>query len=215
MILYHAELEGPLPTFVFQKLCSSIPENWKRKVLAFTRWEDAHLSLMGKLLLKQGLDEIGNGQFSLNDVKYSEFGKPFIDGCFDFSISHSERRVVCLFSSKIENQVGVDIEYIKTIDLEDYASVFNKSEWLTIKQSEHSLREFYSCWTKKEAIVKAIGCGLNFPLQEINTANQTDIVLNEKVLFIQEINCFDKYALSMASSECFHATVQLRKAFFL
>jgi len=214
MILYYTSIDTPLPAREFQELCSVIPEIWRRKIFAFARWKDAHLSLFGKLLLKQGLEDIWDDQFELNDIQYTEFGKPYLAGCSDFSISHSERTVVCLFSERTDERIGIDIEFIKPIDLDDYASIFSKEEFQVIKKSDRFLEDFYSCWTKKEAIVKAVGCGLDFPLSEINTMSKVDVQVRDSFFYIREMKCFDAYALSLASSHHFNDAIDLRRISF-
>jgi len=64
--------------------------------------------------------------------------------------------------------VGIDVELVR--DIEDAAAVVERffcpeeiSEWTALDRSRRT-RAFFDCWTRKEAYVKAVGSGLQIPL---------------------------------------------------
>ena len=65
--------------------------------------------------------------------------------------------------------MGVDIEYVnKDFDYNEIlSSVFNKSEIHKVFNSNKKQRTFYKLWTRKEAIVKATGKGIDDHFPEI------------------------------------------------
>src|SRR4030095_15325835 len=145
----------------FFKYLNLFPVEIKNKILRFKRWEDRHASLYGKLLLKKGLEELALDA-GLFDLKYTQYGRPYIEHGADFNISHSTSYVVCALST--DGKIGIDIEEIKAIPINDFKEEFSKEEWRMITASDDKYFWFYYYWTAKEAVIKAEGKGLNFPL---------------------------------------------------
>jgi 4'-phosphopantetheinyl transferase len=142
---------------------------------------------------------MGLAQYSLEDLKYTEFQKPYFatSSAIDFNISHSGNYVVCALSET--SCLGVDVEWIKPMPIDDFQENFSEQEWNAIQQSKDTFRAFYSNWTQKEAFLKALGVGLNLPLDEIFFTNQK-IVWEGKAWFSQEIVLDDEYVCHLVSS---------------
>src|SRR4051794_32137156 len=107
----------------FFEYLNLVPEEIKNRILRLKRWEDRQASLYGKLLLKKGLKELGLDS-SLVDLKYTPYGRPYIEHNPDFNISHSTRYVVCAISTN--SKIGIDIEEIKATPLDDFNEQFSK-----------------------------------------------------------------------------------------
>jgi 4'-phosphopantetheinyl transferase len=96
-----------------------------------------------------------------------EFGKPEIcGGGLHVNVSHSHG--VALLGFCREQPVGVDVEKMDpAVPLDRLAEqVFSSSELRRFRALpvQEKLRGFYTCWTRKEAFIKATGRGLDFPL---------------------------------------------------
>jgi 4'-phosphopantetheinyl transferase len=62
----------------------------------FVRWQDKHLHLFGRLLLLNGIKNLGFDTKLINEIKYTLNQKPFIEGVqVDFNITHSGNYVLC------------------------------------------------------------------------------------------------------------------------
>lgn len=90
-------------------------------------------------------------------------GKPALaSGEVQFNLSHTGDNAVLAVS---ENSVGVDIEQIRTVtDLGSLAArVFSGRELPRFAGFQDSRRHaaFFSCWSRKEAILKEMGTGLS------------------------------------------------------
>ncbi len=93
-------------------------------------------------------------------------GKPFLE-CVDaphFNLSHSgdlAALAVC-----VDHPVGIDIETIRPIKEEIAERFFSPEEAraLSALPAAEQMAGFFRCWTRKEAVVKARGGGLNIPL---------------------------------------------------
>ena len=110
---------------------------------------------------------------------YAKYGKPLVaesPAQIHFNVSHSEERALYAISGK--HPVGVDIEYLNR-DIEYHGLArrfFSHNEWAALESLPDSSRKraFFACWTRKEAIVKAIGDGLSLPLDRFEVAIAPD-----------------------------------------
>ena len=164
-ILFYTIFTECLPEEIFSGKLKQLPLAQASKIRRFRCWEDAHASLFGKLLLLKGLKEFGISS-ALTDMKFNEYGKPYFENCpVSFNISHSSNCVVCVVSNDTQS-IGIDIEEIKFIDINELKSVWNKEEWDRIRNSD--IEMFYQFWTRKEAIIKAEGKGFSIDLTDID-----------------------------------------------
>jgi 4'-phosphopantetheinyl transferase len=97
---------------------------------------------------------------------YSSYGKPSLEAQFaqsglHFNVSHSGE--LALFAFSKEYEVGVDIECIRDdIEFDQIAhTLFSPSEQRSLNSlsTMDKIKGFYSCWTRKEAFIKARGQG--------------------------------------------------------
>jgi 4'-phosphopantetheinyl transferase len=99
------------------------------------------------------------------ELVYGPHGKPRLaQGNLHFSVSHCDDVALFGFSSA---EIGVDIEPLRSIAGADAiaASVFSPRE-----RADCAAHGFLYCWTRKEALAKAIGKGLSAAPREIDTA---------------------------------------------
>jgi 4'-phosphopantetheinyl transferase len=111
---------------------------------------------------------------------YKAFGKPELSpefgGRLRFNLSHSAG--LALIAIAADSNVGVDLEYIQAqSDYEEIARCFFSAAEVhqLIAFPDHlSAKAFTSCWTKKEAYLKACGDGLAIPLNRFSVPLATD-----------------------------------------
>jgi 4'-phosphopantetheinyl transferase len=99
-------------------------------------------------------------------------GKPRLaDGDLRFNLAHSGELALIAFTRDCE--IGVDLELVRPIEraLEIAARNFHPAELAAIRDAsaEELAATFFRCWTRKEAVLKAVGLGLIHPLDELNT----------------------------------------------
>ncbi len=106
---------------------------------------------------------------------YGEQGKPFLaastgaDG-LQFNVSHAHGAALLAFCRG--TAVGVDVEKIRP--LSDAAAVaarfFSERENRAFNAVPPDRQEeaFFTCWTRKEAFIKAVGEGLSYPLSQFD-----------------------------------------------
>jgi len=156
LTIYQADTKRFQGKKSLEKLLKELPLNMHKKALRYKFEEDAYNFVVGRLLLKKGLEELVMGD-KLQQITYQNSGKPYLDDV-SFNISHSGNKVVCVLSTK--GEVGVDIEKIKEVKLEDFEAWFTKMEWTEINNAPSPLQKFYWYWTRKESIIKALGVTL-------------------------------------------------------
>ncbi len=148
-----------------------LPSALQQAALRKKQWIDRQLSIGGKLLLVEVLKLLGKENISLNDLKYNAHHRPYFETGIDFNIAHSGSMVVCCATTG--GQIGIDIEQIKSIDLADYTDYFTPNEWGIINSYPDKFEGFYDFWTRKEAVLKAIGTGFHTPLSSVDVADDT------------------------------------------
>jgi 4'-phosphopantetheinyl transferase len=103
---------------------------------------------------------------------YSELKKPYLaDTDLQFNVSHSHDAAVFAFTR--EFPLGVDIEKIEPTFKESVAErYFSTHEFAQLMRlpKEAQIPGFYRIWSRKEALVKALGSGLHFPLKLFSVA---------------------------------------------
>ncbi|MBO1051683.1 MAG: 4'-phosphopantetheinyl transferase superfamily protein [Dolichospermum sp. DET73] len=151
------------------------------------------------------------GQYLGIDPKQVEFeyqprGKPllaakFADQGLLFNLSHSQDLALCGVS--YQNQIGVDLEYIRTMsDLEGLAKRFFSSreyEHLRLISPQEQQQIFFRYWTCKEAYLKATGDGL-VELEEIEislTPNQPSQLLVSGDWNLRELTPAENFAAAV------------------
>ncbi len=104
-----------------------------------------------------------------------------------FNLSHSHDMIILALT--LEGEIGADIEYMRPIgDIDSIAQQFFSPEEYTNLVSlpeEQKIAAFYTCWSRKEAVIKASGLGLAMPLDsfsvslQANTSRQTVCVFTD------------------------------------
>jgi 4'-phosphopantetheinyl transferase len=152
---------------------SELPEVKQRQIKKLRQPRDQILSLAGLQLLKRSIPDFSLKPFSLADIQFPDKSKPMIPGDIDFNISHSGDMVCCVVSNEVK--VGIDIELHRPV----YGATMKKFLALNKKAAdENEIKEFFSIWTKKEAIIKAANYGSIY--------NMDNIILNQAGGYYQD-----------------------------
>ena len=127
--------------------------------------------------------------------------KPFIknpETSVRFNISHSGQWVVIALSNE---ELGIDIE---KIDMSfDYINLleehFTQAEQEFIADAEIPAAAFYYLWTRKEALIKAIGTGLQDSLKEVSALDEVVFPhMSEKKWKIKSFSLRSDYPVALA-----------------
>ena len=111
------------------------------------------------------------------EFSYGKRGKPalgarFADCRLCFNVSHSED--VAVYGFALDREIGVDVEAVRELpDADEIAarcfSLRENEAYLALSPPERPLG-FFNCWTRKEALIKALGEGLSHPLEHFDVS---------------------------------------------
>lgn len=157
--------------------------------------------------------EPGDIEFAITPDK-----KPFLKQPFDtlhYNMSHSENYALIAIAS---SELGVDVE--KTDNLFNWEDIllsnFGKDEIAWVKQSKMPKESFYLLWTRKEALAKAIGKGLQDDLSVFPSLEGVHNLNNSNEFFTSswEVSSF-KIDNCNVGSIAYHPAIIDRKFFDL
>jgi 4'-phosphopantetheinyl transferase len=106
-------------------------------------------------------------------LTYGKHGKPALDPSDNppglcFNVSHSGG--LALFAVARGREVGVDVERLRALPRAERIAerFFSAPETTALKAvpAERRIEAFFTCWTRKEAYIKARGDGLAHPLNQ-------------------------------------------------
>jgi 4'-phosphopantetheinyl transferase len=106
--------------------------------------------------------------------RYGARGKPDLSDPWrksqiQFNISDSHEMALCALAR--HRELGVDLEYLeRPSDFDSLAAHFFAPREVGALRSlpeERRVEAFFNCWTRKEAVLKAVGVGLSMPLNRL------------------------------------------------
>ncbi|QSB25097.1 4'-phosphopantetheinyl transferase superfamily protein [Flavobacterium sp. CLA17] len=201
--IYYSYLSGENHESILKNNLLHFSEEYQHKIKRFRRWQDAQLSLLGRILLFKGMKELGLSYPRDKKVHYTRYNKPYFeDHVIQFNISHSGEIVVCAITDATE--IGIDIEIITDVAIDDFKIQMTKNEWNKISNSNDQKNAFFEYWTQKEAVIKAHGHGLTIPLQSFEIIDNQTRIQGEK-FYLKEIKIDEKYKCTISSKTTMNA----------
>lgn len=163
---------------------SRLPADMRPALERYHRWQDRQNALAARFLLLQGLRERNLGMTDLLNLQRTETGKPFLKKGPAFNISHTDGLTLCAFVDT--GDVGIDVERVRPVPFDDFATVFSTIEWQQIHASPQPMRTFFEFWTMKESVMKLDGRGLQLDPLCINIRDG-NACLDNTPLFTQAL----------------------------
>jgi 4'-phosphopantetheinyl transferase len=139
----------------------------------FHRDADRHRSIAARAGLRRVLAEaLGRHPAEITLVAGAA-GKPALaDGAIEFNVSHSGRFVLIALSETAP--LGIDVEEIRAMPDRDAIArrYFHRGEVADLRSLDEpaATLAFFRCWTRKEAVSKALGLGLGLALDSYRVA---------------------------------------------
>ena len=130
-------------------------------------------TLLGLLLVEQGMRMFGHDDFSLQQIIYQANGKPVSNCPVKFNISHSGNRVVCVFSDR--QDVAIDVEKYRPLRQS------LKQRYLDNIDSD---RKALQGWTAREAMVKLV--------DYLSISDIPHMKLHDARISVAGISCYSK-----------------------
>lgn len=144
----------------------------KSKAERFKSESDYNCFVSVHALLRVELSKLLGAKAKSIKINESEFGKPYICGTdLPFSLSRT-KNLFAFVVGHSKQFLGIDIEQIKPeIDFltisHNYFNVREQKLILSFNDIADQKRTFFEIWTRKEALLKAIGIGINTELSKV------------------------------------------------
>ncbi|HEY9863279.1 MAG TPA: 4'-phosphopantetheinyl transferase superfamily protein [Candidatus Obscuribacterales bacterium] len=183
--IWQTNLTGSPEYLEFYQSILADPELKRVRQFKFPRDQQAFMIARG--ILRIILSHYLNLSPEQIKFKYSSKGKPSLDQDpppLHFNLSHTNGKAI--YAIAMEENIGIDIEYIREIEVISLAKRFfceSEYRWLNSLDSEAQYAAFFRLWTCKEAYLKATGEGL-VGLQEVEIFTPLDS--NLKILKISQ-----------------------------
>lgn len=183
--LYRADNNSAWSNDTLQHMLALLPLALQEKALAYKSWQQRQARILGKHLLLDLLLYF-KVKYTLAQLKYTPQHKPCftlnLEPDFDFSIAHAGEIVAC--AATLNAKIGLDIEKTQAINLEDYREQLTDNEWQFIQNADDSTTAFYHIWTRKEALLKAIGRGIETNFNSIDVTENSVFTEGKEYTFI-------------------------------
>jgi 4'-phosphopantetheinyl transferase len=156
-----------------------------------------------KILLRRILIGFGHPETILNEMEFSEHGKPVIPSFSgDFNISHSENLIALIVADK--PVVGIDIEKIRPVNPAGFINFFTKEEWQRIIHSKENENILLRLWTIKEALLKARSTGFSAGVENLHidySRNTASFIQDNNTLYWNYIDSYSEYIICYATCQ--------------
>lgn len=190
---------------VYQHFRSQVSIKRRQKCDSFVRREDSCRGVLGEMLITQLASNHTSRTVSPEDIRVTDQGKPYFSiPDFHFNISHSGSWIIGAVDSQ---EIGIDIERKRPIDSSMITLLHPEEErYVRSGVSSHEIEHrFFRIWTLKEAYIKAIGTGVETPLQSFCCLPQSDgsVQLSAPNLpekYIRKFSIDNKYSCAICTA---------------
>lgn len=150
-------------------------ETARAERLVFER--DRHRFIVARGRLREILARVTKREPEALRFSYAAHGKPSLEGCAEkFNLTHSQSTAALGITRA--HEIGVDVECVRPLKEDIAGRFFSPAEVAALRALPADLQTeaFFRCWTRKEAVVKAIGDGLSHPLDSFDVSLASDEV---------------------------------------
>lgn len=174
-----------------------VPKKIQERIQKKKRPTKQAISLAAYILLQEALQEEMN--IGLNEITFLPSGKPiFRDHSIHFNISHCNNLIGVALTK--EGAIGLDIEAFREFEsVETAFSFFSTVEQKAICTAPNPNIKLIELWSKKEALVKAVG-GKMFDMAAHTDVRTATSYWNNKPYYFQAISYDFKGFIWLASS---------------
>lgn len=167
-----------------EAFASALPADEQERARRYLRSEDQARYVVARTLTRQVCSTHMGTEPQTVIFRQSPSGKPYLpqgepslEGRLEFNVSHSGNCVLLAWT--VCGPVGVDVEVMAPVRQTPFSelarTVFSPEECRVLASVKPSETEatFYRIWVRKEAVLKAEGCGVGGPMQAFSVATVT------------------------------------------
>lgn len=165
------------PVSLVEELMQTLSPDERTRAEGFRFEQDRRWFILRRGLLRAILGcylDINPGQlqFCYGDHGKPSVVEPFYGTGLSFSVSHSHG--LALYAVGSGREMGIDIERVHPLPeaerlADQFFSVWENTVFGELPLDKR-LQAFFSCWTRKEAFLKATGYGLAWPLKSFSVS---------------------------------------------
>jgi 4'-phosphopantetheinyl transferase len=162
------------PSSRLERFEEILSDDERARAARFIFARDRNRFVVGRGILRELLGGLLCADPARLAFAYGEHGKPRLAApvagrSLHFNLAHSDALAVYLVSA--QNPVGIDVERVRPLrDADDIAARFfsepEHAEWGALPAGRQT-EAFFEWWTRKEALLKAVGEGLGGSLNQI------------------------------------------------
>lgn len=164
-----------MDTTNIHSLHQTLSADEQQRAALFHFQKDREHFIVARGLLREILSRYLNQKPNDISFYYNQHGKPALhthgEESLYFNVSHSYGLALYAVAS---GPIGVDLERIRTnFPYQEIAGkFFSTKENAMLRSLPHNLqpKAFFTCWTRKEAYIKATGKGLSIPLNQFEVS---------------------------------------------
>ena len=160
---------------LLQRLAQTLSEEEHKRAARFHFRKDRDHFMVARGVLRDILSHYLQREPQELFFYYNDYGKPALGNNFsglNFNVSHSGN--VALYAVTCGREIGIDVEQIRPDFAEEPIAkrFFSPAEVAVFSDLAASEKKeaFFSCWTRKEAFIKATGKGVSFGLDNFDVS---------------------------------------------
>ncbi|MBN1759952.1 MAG: 4'-phosphopantetheinyl transferase superfamily protein [Chitinispirillaceae bacterium] len=146
-------------------LLDFVTDECRQRAARFIRHEDRYRCVAGEVLARYAVSRFSGQRDASWRTGKNKFGKPYLlESPVHFNVSHSGKWVLCAVD---HTEIGVDVEVRRRTDpavAERFFSTPERHMLAAVNVPEETRSLFFRLWVLKESYIKAIGRGLDCPL---------------------------------------------------
>ena len=167
-----------------EEMVGALPDDEQARARRYLRREDRERFVVARMLIRRLCGAYFRLEPRAVPLRRSSLGKPYVvqegrtgQHGLEFNVSHSGDCVILVWTEG--GPVGVDVEAVEQLCRGSFTeiarSAFSSDECAALGsvKLEDSATTFYRIWVRKEAILKAEGCGIGGALQSFSVAFQS------------------------------------------
>lgn len=194
-----AKTNNSIDSTVLRNMLSLLPYDLQIKANQFKFEKDMNKYIIGKLLVRRALNISKIFGNVLQELEYNEYGKPYIPRVnFNFNISHSRDYVILAFAKN--GDIGIDIEFVAKININDFQQILNRKDIEYLQYSEDKESDFFKLWTSKESVIKAAGDSVAYAQNIFIDFEKCRAIYKKKIWYLNEIKYLNNYKIHLCTT---------------
>lgn len=165
------------PEWLVNSLWNTLAPDERERAKRFHFRRDSEHFIIARGLLRNIVGRYSGIEPGALRFCYGPYGKPALAeelnaAMIRFNVSHSHG--LALFAIARGREIGVDLEYARRGPSQEHIAerFFSRQEVAALRAlpADMQAEAFFSCWTRKEAYIKARGEGLSLPLDQFDVS---------------------------------------------